>query len=48
MYVNDITYTLNFLDFILFADDNPILYAHKYIKGKIDVVNKKKNQSTVM
>ena len=40
LYVNDITYTSNVLDFILFADDTTILYSHKNINSKIDVVNK--------
>ena len=40
MYVNDITYTSNILDFILFADDTTILYSHKDVNSKIDVVNK--------
>ena len=31
LYVNDITYTSNILDFILFADDTTILYSHKDI-----------------
>ena len=47
LYVNDITCTLNFLDFIPFADDNTILYSHKDIKSKIDVVNEKKRKIKV-
>ena len=39
LYVNDITYTSNVLDFILFADDTTILYSHENIESKIDVVN---------
>ena len=37
---NDITYTSNILDIILFADDTTILYSHKDVNSKIDVVNK--------
>ena len=40
LYVNDIIYTSNILDFILFADDTTILYSHKDINSKINVVNK--------
>ena len=40
LYVNDITYTSNMLEFILFADDTTILYSHKDINSKINVVNK--------
>ena len=40
LYVNDITYTSNILDFILFADDTTILYSHKDVNSKINVVNK--------
>ena len=39
LYVNDITYTSNILDFILFADDTTILYSHKDINSKINMVN---------
>ena len=39
LYVNDMTYTSNALDFILFADDNSILFSHKDLNSKIDVVN---------
>ena len=39
LYVNDITYTSNVLDFILFADDTTILYSHENIESKIHVVN---------
>ncbi len=39
LYVNDITYTSNVLDFILFADDTTILYSHKDINGKMDLIN---------
>ena len=39
LYVNDITFTSNVLDFILFADDSTILYSHENIESKIDVVN---------
>ena len=39
LYVNDITYTSNALDFILFTDDTTILYSHKDIKSKVHVVN---------
>ena len=38
--LTDIKYTSNVLDFILFADDTTILYSHKEINSKIDVVNK--------
>ena len=40
LYVNDITYTSDVLDFILFADDTTITYSHKDINDKIDLVNK--------
>ena len=39
LYVNDITYTSNVLDFILFDDDTTILYSHENIESKIDVLN---------
>ena len=39
LYVNDITYTSNVLDFILFADDTTILYFHKDLSNKIHEVN---------
>ena len=40
LYVNDITFTSNVLDFILFADDTTILYSHKDIISQVNVVNK--------
>ena len=40
LYVNDMTYTSDVLDFILFAADPTITYSHKYINDKIDLVNK--------
>ena len=39
LYVNDITFTSNVLDFILFADDTTILYLHKDINSQVNVVN---------
>ena len=39
LYVNDITYTSNILDFILFADDTTILCSHKDINSKVNMVN---------
>ena len=39
LYANDITYTSSVLDFILFADDSTILYSHKDLSSKINVVN---------
>ena len=39
LHVNYITYTSNVPDSILFADDTTILYSHKDIKSKMDVVN---------
>ena len=39
LYVNDITFTSNILDFILFADDTTILYSHKDISSKVNMVN---------
>ena len=39
LYVNDITFTSNILDFILFADDTAILYLHKDISSKVNMVN---------
>ena len=41
LYVNDITFTSNVLDFILFADDTTILYSHKDINSQVNVVNEK-------
>ena len=38
-YLNDVTYTSNVLDFILFADDTTIFYLHENIENKVDVVN---------
>ena len=46
MYVNDITYTYNVLDFVLFADYTTILYSHKDINSKIDIVNKELDEVT--
>ena len=37
LYVNDIIYTSNVLDFILFADDTTILYSH--IIRKLGVIS---------
>ena len=34
LYVNDITYTSNVLNFILFADDTTILCSHEAIGSK--------------
>ena len=39
LYVNDITCSSKFLDFILFADDTTILYSHENIASQISVVN---------
>ena len=39
LYVNDIIYTSNVLDFILFADDTTILYSHKDISSKTNTIN---------
>ena len=39
LYVYDTTYTSNVFDFILFADDTTILYSHKDLSCKINVVN---------
>ena len=39
LYVNGISYTSNVLDFILFVDDTTILYSHRDLSSKIDVVN---------
>ena len=44
LYVNDITYTSNVLDFILFADDTTILYSHKDINSKINLINEELNE----
>ena len=38
LYVNDVMYTSNVLDFILFTDDTTILYFHKDLSNKINVV----------
>ena len=40
LYVNDITYTSYVLDFILFADDTTILYSHKDMNRKIELITK--------
>ena len=40
LYINDLYSTSNLLNFILFADDTNILYAHKNIKVLYDTVNK--------
>lgn len=39
LYVNDITYTSNALQFILFADDTTILYSHPSIQDQIPLIN---------
>ena len=39
LYVNGIPYTSNVLDFILFAHDTTIIYSHKDLSRKINVVN---------
>ena len=39
LYVNDITFTSNVLDFIFFADDTTIVYWHKDINSQVNVVN---------
>ena len=39
LYVNDITYASNVLDFLLFADDTTITYSHSDIQSNIDIVN---------
>ena len=39
LHVNDIRYTSNVLDFILFADDTTILYSHNDLSSKINVEN---------
>ena len=44
LYVNDITNASNVLDFLLFADDTTIVYSHKDINSKTDVVNKELNE----
>ena len=38
LYVNDITFTSNVLDFILFADDTTILYSHKDINSQVNSI----------
>ena len=40
IYVNDMTYTSDVPDFILFADDTAIAYSHKDINNLMDLVNK--------
>ena len=39
LLINDITCTSNVLDFILFADDTTILYIHKDLSSKVNIVN---------
>jgi hypothetical protein len=40
LYVNDIQYSSNKLDFFLFADDTNLLYADKNLKSLETIVNK--------
>ena len=39
VYINDITYTSNILDFIFFVNDTTILNSHKNIISKRNMVN---------
>jgi hypothetical protein len=39
LYVNDIIYTSSILNFVLFADDTTILYSHKNLADKLNMVN---------
>jgi hypothetical protein len=39
LYVNDITNSTSVLDFTLFADDTTILYSHKDIASKMNIIN---------
>ena len=41
LYVNDIIFTSNVLEFILFADDTIILYSHKDVDSQENDVNEK-------
>jgi len=44
IYVNDIINTSNILNFILFADDTTILYSHKDIVSKVQLINEELNE----
>jgi len=39
LYVNDIVHTSSILKFVLFADDTTILYSHKNLPDKIEMIN---------
>ncbi len=39
LYINDITFISDVLDFVLFADDTTILYSDKNINGKRALIN---------
>ena len=44
LYVDDINNRSDVLDFILFADNNTILYSHSNIENQINIMNKELNE----
>ena len=46
LYVNDITYTSNVLEFVLFADDTTITYSHSEVITKFDMINNELQEVT--
>ncbi|MBY0580085.1 MAG: hypothetical protein K2P53_00155, partial [Rickettsiales bacterium] len=44
LYINDLSFTSNLLNFILFADDSNLFYSHRDIKTLFKVVNKELNK----
>ena len=46
LYVNDITYTSNVLEFVLFADDTTITYSHSEVISKFDMINNELQEVT--
>ena len=46
LYVNDITYPSNVLEFVLFADDTTITYSHSEVISKFDMINNELQEVT--
>ena len=46
LYVNDIVYTSNVLEFVLFADDTTITYSHSEVISKFDMINNELQEVT--